>query len=297
MSAPVARDAAVQVFQIYYRDDQLQHLDPAFLPFDNRGVQDEWLEFGVFLRLSRLSVLQSLRHWGAVSWRFGEKTSLTGRALLDAVAAEPTVDVFYLNPYPEHEGLFQSSWVQGAVSHPGLLGLAQQVLSAGGLDPLEILRVAPASDFSAANYFVGNETFWSLYLPFVQTLIKRADQRMAPQWQRMLHSREADVRGLHQGATFLPFVVERLLPVFLRTAGQALTVRKIKVPAKEALLNLDLQYLRSLKDTALEHQNPQLLGAWQRYRDLYLERITKPQWRALHAKALSSGFQDRAPAC
>lgn len=285
------RNAAVQVFQVFYRHAQLAALDRAFLPFDNCGVQEERLELAVFQRLAELGAVQGLQHWGAVSWRFREKTGLTGRELLDAVDAEPGVDLFYMNPFPENEALYQSGWVQGAVSHPGMLGLAQEVLLAAGLDPAEVTRFAPASEFSAANYFVGNADFWRSYLHFVQAVLDGADRSLAPKWKKLLHSTEADARGLHHGATFLPFVVERLLPVFLRGPGCGLKVRKLELPAKEKALNPHLQHLRSLKDMALSQQSPWLLKVWHQYRSAYLEKTTSAQWRARHAKALSLGFE------
>lgn len=289
------RNAAVQVFQVFYRKEQLAALDRAFLPFDNCGVQDERLELAVFQRLADLAAVRGLQHWGVVSWRFHEKTSLTGRQLLAAVDAEPGVDLFYMNPFPENEALYQSGWVQGAVSHPGMLELAQEVLLAAGQDPAEVTRFAPSGEFSAANYFVGNAEFWRSYLHFVQAVLDAADRSLAPKWQKLLHSTEADARGLHHGATFVPFVVERLLPVFLRGPGRELQVRKLLLPVKEKALNPHLRQLRSLKDMALSQQSPWLLRVWHQYRCLYLEQTTSAQWRARHAKALSLGFEGVVP--
>jgi hypothetical protein len=37
----------------------------------------------------------------------------------------------------------------------------------------------------------------------------------------------ADDRDLHKGATYVPFIVERLFPIFMKTAGKDLKGHKI----------------------------------------------------------------------
>lgn len=275
------------VFQIHYAPEQQGALDPAFVPYDNAGKATELLEFDVFRRLAASPSVQSLTHWGAVSWRFGEKTGLTGREFLAYPRAMPQIDLWYLNPYPFIESLFPSCWVQGHTTHPRFLPLVEQVFLAAGLDPISVRRIEPSHFFSAANYFIGSQRFWALYLPFVGDFIERVESGLPVSWRQELHSSKADPKGFHKGSTYLPFVVERLLPEFLRTAGSDLAVQRVPLPREEAKLNAELRALRELKDRAVAERSTSLAGEWMSRRNRYVKPRTTPTWWAEFSEVLN----------
>lgn len=268
---------AIEIFQIHFQGDQLHALDPAFSAYDNSDVYDERLEFGVFETLALRPALQKHQAWGAVSWRFGEKTGLVGQDLLQIVKAHPGVELFYMNVAPVNEALFDSGWMQGEVSHPGLLELAEAVYSASGHDPQWVSHLESSSQFSTANYFVGTPLFWKVYLPFVRSILQVAEHHLPLHLKQRLHT-NADPKGLHHGATHMPFVVERLLPLFLSTVGKKLNTHKVHLPAREAELHEHIHSLRYLKDQAIEQQSNKLLQTWRGYRNLYLQQVARPAW-------------------
>ncbi|MCS6764148.1 MAG: hypothetical protein MO853_09575 [Candidatus Protistobacter heckmanni] len=96
---------------------------------------------------------------------------------------------------------------------------------------------------------------------FVRTALAAAEQVLPDAMRGLLHSRRADQRGLHGGATYLPFIVERLFPVFTQTAGAQLRGCKIALPARESEMNVHLQLLREMKDVAHRTRSPWLAGA------------------------------------
>lgn len=279
----------VCIFQIHFREDQRQSLDPAFEPFDNTGAVDERLEFGVFDRLSVDPKTKGLKAWGAVSWRFGEKTGLTGQALLETVAANPGVDVFYMNALPINEALFDSGWMQGEISHPGLTRLAAEVLRAAGYSKAVVYELEASAMASSANYFVGTPAFWRAYVPFVKSVLEAADQQLPIDMKRLLHS-NADPKGMHHGATYVPFIVERLFPLFLKTAGRHLLTHKVNVPTRERALNVHLKILRSLKEQAIQGRSPWMLKVWRNYRNLYLQQTATPTWCNKHLPMMNSAL-------
>ena len=281
MSPAAKPSAKVQVFQIHFKGDQIHALDPAFKAFDNANVDDERLEFGVFERLASKTAVQKLQAWGAVSWRFNEKTGLSGQQLLDTVAAHPDVDLFYTNVAPVNEALFDNVWMQGEVSHPGLIRVAASVLEASGHDIAHLFKPEAPSAFSTANYFVGVQGFWKLYVPFVKSVLQVADRSLSPAQKKQLHA-NADPKNLHHGATFVPFIVERLLPLFLATAGQELCTYKVTLPDREAELDEHVHQLRQLKEKALQEQSTLLLQTWRNYRNLYLQQVARPDWCKKH---------------
>ncbi|MBW8911483.1 MAG: hypothetical protein JF564_06280, partial [Sphingomonas sp.] len=199
--AAVPPHSPVRVFQIFYEPWHRDLLDPAFAPFDNCGVTAELMEFDVFERISRSAAIQGADYWGALSWRFTEKTGLTGADLIKIMEAHPDVDVFYCNPHVNNEALFHNMWVQGETCHANFLEISRALFAATGLPVTEFDLTLPSTSFSAANYFVARPAFWDAYLPFIRKVITLAEQKLSPNARQLLHSQAADDRGLHGGST------------------------------------------------------------------------------------------------
>lgn len=276
--APAPRRSVLPIFQIYFKEEQRPGLDPTFTPLDNAGRDDPLREFAVFERLAAEPALQRAPLWGALSWRFGQKTGLSGAALLKAIADKPGQDLYFCNPYPEHEALYINGWQQGVPSHPAFTELCTAVLKAAGLDEAELGAVQSSARFSACNYFVGSPAFWGAYLPWVRGVVDRARAALPAAVLRVLDSPLSDPKGLHAGSTYWPFIVERLLPLFLRQAGSGLKVHKIALPASEARMNVHLQRLREMKDMAHRSKSRWLYGCWLNYRNLYMLQTAGAAW-------------------
>ncbi|MDZ5461776.1 hypothetical protein, partial [Azohydromonas lata] len=276
--APAPRRSVLPIFQIYFKEEQRPGLDPTFTPLDNAGRDDPLREFAVFERLAAEPALQRAPLWGALSWRFGQKTGLSGAALLKAIADKPGQDLYFCNPYPEHEALYINGWQQGVPSHPAFTELCTAVLKAAGLDEAELGAVQSSARFSACNYFVGSPAFWGAYLPWVRGVVDRARAALPAAVLRVLDSPLSDPKGLHAGSTYWPFIVERLLPLFLRQAGSGLKVHKIALPASEARMNVHLQRLREMKDMAHRSKSRWLYGCWLNYRNLYMLQTAGSAW-------------------
>lgn len=281
-AAPAAVQArpeeALPIYQIHFEPQQRAGLDPAFIPLDNAGHDDPLREFAVFERLGADEGLRVAPLWGALSWRFGTKTGLTGEALRQAIEQHPGRDLYYCNPFPEHEALYANGWQQGITSHPAFTELCTAVFKAAGLDVRELGAVQSSQAFSACNYFVGSPAFWSAYLPWVRGVLDRARAALPAPVLRVLDSRLSDPKKQHAGSCYWPFIVERLLPLFLRSAGQDLKVHKIALPAAEARLNPHLQRLREMKDVAHRTRSRWLYACWLNYRNLYLVQSAGPEW-------------------
>lgn len=275
------------MFQIYFEPWQLDLLDPAFMPFDNSGVRSELLEFDVFERLAASELTAGAELWGALSWRFAEKTGLSGPELIAAIAATPGRDVYYCNPHVQNEALYHNMWTQAETAHPRFLEVARAFFAAAGLPAEEFEAMLPSDRWSAANYFVGTPRFWSTYLPWVRAILAAADQNLSAEMRAVLHSSAADDRGLHGGATYVPFIVERLFPLFLRTAGQALAAQQIALPRREAGLNVHLRLLREMKDVAHRTASPWLAACWVNYRNLYLTQLHGKAWAQRYLRAVT----------
>lgn len=285
--APALLEAPLRIFQIYFEPWQRELLAPEFIPLDNGGGEPgEYLEFGLFERLSISEHVKGAALWGALSWRFTEKTGLTGSDLRTLIEANPGHDVYYCNAHPHLEATYHNLWLHGDTVHPRFGELARAFLDAAGL-PDETRDIVPSGLYSTANYFVGSPAFWAAYLPFVRGAIARADKKLSPEIARALHAQIPDERGLYPGATYMPFIVERLFSLFMRTAGRELKAFKLPLALGEEEINVHLKLLREMKDTAWRTKSLWLAACWVNYRNLYLQQQFGQEWTRKHLRNIT----------
>ena len=275
---PRALNSPIRIFQIYFEPWQRELLDPAFYPLDNSRGSSELMEFAVFEQLQKNAATQGAALWGALSWRFGEKTGMQGADWVKQIVEHPGNDVYFCNPHLNNEAIFHNMWLQGEVSHPNFVAIVKAFFAAAGLDDKEITAIHPSNSFSAANYFVATPKFWERFIPFIRKTLVAADKKMNPQVRDLLHSKVADDKGLHAGATYVPFIVERLFAYFMRTEGKDLKAYKISLPERERELNVHLKLLREMKDVAHRTQSAWLAACWVNYRNLYLSQTNTKAW-------------------
>jgi hypothetical protein len=275
---PRALNSPVRIFQIYFEEWQRELLDPAFYPLDNSRSTSELMEFAVFEQLQHNAATQGATLWGALSWRFGEKTGMQGADWVKQIVANPGHDVYFCNPHTHNEAIFHNMWMQGETSHPSFVEITKAFFAAAGLDDKEISTIQPSSSFSAANYFAGTPKFWERYIAFIRKVLTSAEKKMSPKLRAVLQSKVADHKGLHGGATYVPFIVERLFAYFMRTEGKDLKAFKIALPERERELNVHLKLLREMKDVAHRTQSAWLAACWVNYRNLYLSQTNSKAW-------------------
>ena len=275
---PRALNSPIRIFQIYFEAWQRELLDPAFYPLDNSRGNSELMEFAVFEQLQKNAATDGASLWGALSWRFGEKTGMQGSDWVKQILDHPGHDVYFCNPHVHNEAIFHNMWLQGETSHPNFIEIVKAFFLAAGLDDKEISALHPSSGYSAANYFVATPVFWGKFIPFVRKTLVAADKKLNPTVRDILHSKVADDKALHGGATYVPFIVERLFGYFMRTEGKDLKAYKIALPERERELNVHLKLLREMKDVAHRTQSAWLAACWVNYRNLYLSQTNSKAW-------------------
>ena len=278
----------VTIHQIFYRENQIPWLDPLFVPYDNQGVSDPFLEFGVIRKLNkRYLAVDDCRYWGALSWKFKKKTGLDGQDLLDFINSHDQVDAFYCNPSPEAEGLFHNLWMHGESTHPRFLSLAAEVLKNANLDVELLNHMHPSYAFASANYIIATPAFWEKYIAFVDGVMDAAMKDVSLR-ERLL-SKDADEKKVHAGACYIPFVVERLFSLFLTLPNSTgFKYMKYPVPAPEKKLGLHPKKLREMKDAACHTRSQWLAGCWLSYRSLYLKRTENSRMERIHMPAITT---------
>lgn len=268
----------VRIFQIYYRPEQRQLLDPAFEPYNNEGDNSPLLEFNVFRKLMGSELLKGAGLWGALSWKFKEKTGLSGEQLLQIIAAHPGHDVYYCNPFPELEAVYHNLWLQGETSHPNFLILCRDFFEAAGLHEGVFSQFVPSSHFAASNYFVATPRFWQGYVGFISDVVAKAEKGMSGTARAMIYSAAADRKAMHAGASYMPFIIERLFSLYVaRTPGQYKAF-KFSCEQQEAKLNVHLRLLRQMKDVAISSKSLWLATCWVNYRNVYIQQLHGAEW-------------------
>ena len=284
---PKALNSPIRIFQIYFEAWQRELLDPAFYPLDNSRGNSELLEFAVFEQLQKNAATQGAGLWGALSWRFGEKTGMQGGDWVKQIVEHPGHDVYFCNPSLGTEAVFHNMWLQGETAHPRFLEVVKAFFAAAGLDDKEIVALHASGGFSSANYFVAAPQFWQRYIPFVRRVLVAADKKLDPVLRDLLHSKVADDKGLHGGATYVPFIVERLFGYFMRTEGKDLKAFKIALPEREREINVHQKLLREMKDVACRTQSAWMAACWVNYRNLYLSQTNSKAWCDQYLRAIT----------
>ncbi|MFM7077986.1 MAG: hypothetical protein ACKO3G_18235 [Planctomycetaceae bacterium] len=202
----------IAIHQIFYDDAQRRRLDPAFIPHDNRANPDPaWREYHVFRTEYRAGRVRPGMVTGYVSWKFGRKTRLRGRAFVDFIARHPDHDVWFVNPPGLEPRSFPNVWIQGEHHHPGILGLARRVFRRCGIDcDPERLRQRE-EEVLFCNYWAGTRRFWDTYMAFCEPVRRCLLHGLDAHDRRLLHSRADRVID----ATYVPFVMERLFSTLL----------------------------------------------------------------------------------
>lgn len=271
-------DSDIRIFQIYFESWQKELLDPNFASIDNSGSNSELLEFDVFLRLFSSDYIKGAKLWGALSWRFSEKTGLTGPQLMSVINENPGFDVYFCNPTPDNEALYHNMWLQGEASHPQFLEVVRAVFIACELPLDTLVSIEAVENSSVSNFFVGTSEFWQSYLSWVRNILTTANKKMPSEIRDVMHSTMADNRGLHGGASYVPFIVERLFPLFMKLHADHLKGFKVQVLEREKELDVHLKLLREMKVLSYNSKSLWLAACWVNYRNLYLTQVKGREW-------------------
>ena len=285
LEVPGSVKSPLRIFQIYYESWQRDLLDPSFAAIDNSGLKSELEEFLVLERLAKSDYVKGATLWGALSWRFTERTGMKSADWVAAIQANRGKDVYFCDPAPVNEALFHNLWLQGEIAHPRFLEVCVAFFKATKL-PLETLSaIVPGDQYATANYFVGTPRFWELYLPWVAELFKVANKNMPPKERDLMHAKATD--GAHKGMSLMPFILERLFPIFMKTAGKELSYQKIALPALDAQLNVHLKLLREAKNLAHSSKSAWLAALWVNYRNLYFIQTNGKDWCAKNLRRIT----------
>jgi len=204
------------IYQAYYRDTQTENLDPDFLPYNNTAnPHPKWGEYWFFLNHYRNSAHTQADYSGIVSWRFSQKTGITGREFIDFIKHNPGHDVYFINPETLNCYQYPNVWVQSLKHHPEVLELTQHIFDSIGYEIDLGNIVNDESNTLYCNYWAGNAKFWETYMRFTLPVFEYINETMTEAEREKVYATADRPRG--KDASNFVFIFERLFSTLLVT--------------------------------------------------------------------------------
>jgi len=266
---------STSIFQIYFKEELKEHLDPDFVPMDNTdNPHPELREWDKWNREHDNIKKQGLDYWGFVSWKFQEKTGLSGRQVLDFIEANPGRDVYLFNPCILNEAVFANSWEQGDMYHPNISDIGNNFLRRIGYKDVSVKETLLDRNKTVfANYIVGSSKFWENFMEFSRKLFSEADLD-----QKFKEDVFGAGKSNYAHDASLPnftFLIERLIPTYLELESidsLGYTYTHDTVPDKYTSIFDEIMALSNLKLAINEHESDDLYEIWNYYRRALLHR-------------------------
>ena len=264
-----------KIFQIYFKPELVAHCDPAFTPLDNtENPRPELREWYVWDKEHENILAQELDYWGFVSWKFQEKTGLTGEQAFDFINNNPGYDVYLFNPCIVNEAVFANSWEQGDIHHPNISGIGNTFFAKLGYEDIDVKSIILDRNKTVfANYVVGNQKFWTKFMEFSRNLFTEADKD--PGFKQQVFGEGLSNYAHDRSLPNFTFLIERLIPTFLEL--EDLTSIGYKhlpetLPEKYRPYAGDIMVLSDLKIAVNRYNSDELYDIWNFYRHKFLQQ-------------------------
>lgn len=263
-----------KIFQIYYKPELEQHCDPLFVPLDNTAnPRPELREWDVWDRFHEQRLAENLDLWGYVSWKFREKTNLTGQQVFNHIISNPGHDVYLFNPCIVNEALFPNSWWQGDMWHQGISNIGNSFFAKLGYEDVDVLSILLDRNKTIfANYIVGNKKFWSRFMDFSRKLFTEADKD--PEFKQQVFGAGLSNYAHDQSLPMFTFLIERLVPTFIELENLSSCPYVYDVstlPVKYQPIWGDIKALSDLKVAVNQYESDEIYSAWNHFRTQILQ--------------------------
>lgn len=203
---------AVNIHQIYFKEEQVARLDKAFIHYDNSLSENSHLyEFDVMLNLFKEKKLSDDDYLGVFSYKFGTKTNIKGEKFIRFMNDNPGYDVYFINPYPHYSYFYYNILEQGELWHHGLNAVCERLFKRiGVINDNSIIPRHSSKSLCFCNFWVGNKLFIDLFYSIMVKIkcLMETDKEI----KDMLLSTTFHANG---SAPLFPFMFERLFSILL----------------------------------------------------------------------------------
>ena len=202
----------IKIYQIYFKEDQVSQLEKDFIPYDNINNYNGEGEFYIFLKEYLSGNVKDNDITGYLSWRFKQKTQISGENFKNFIENNPGNDLYFINPYPYLMNSHHNSWMQGEGCHPGIINLIKEVFSQIGYDPdLITSQRHDTSRSTYCNYWVGNKIFWDRYIAWCKPIYYYIKTNNDPEFRRKMF----DINPSNGPHCYFGYILERIINVFI----------------------------------------------------------------------------------
>jgi len=264
-----------RIFQIYFKKELKDYCDPAFESLDNtNNPRPELREWDVWDRFHEQRLQENLDLWGYVSWKFREKTNLSGDQVLDHISQNPGYDVYLFNPCIVNEALFANSWEQGDIHHTNISSIGNKFIAKLGYENIDVKNMMlDRSRTVFANYVVGNRRFWEQFMAFSRALFTEAEND--PEFKDEVFGAGRSNYAHDKSLPNFTFLIERLIPTFLElerfNVCPYVYTSATVLPKYMPVLG-DIQTLSTLKTLVNRYESVELYAVWNYYRSKILQQ-------------------------
>lgn len=200
----------VKIYQNFFLEEQKQHLDSAFIPYDNtKNEQPELREYPIFKKIFHELHKDSPDdlYWGLVSWRWKEKTSIEGKDYIKWIYDNPGYDLYHLN----HHKLAAKDincFVQGDKCHRGMLNYLKKLSNVIEIK-FNFENKLEQKYFISSSHYVMNSKQWSQWLLFLEKCLDATRNHRELNQYVM-----ATTKRYNNNVLNITFVIERLIVLY-----------------------------------------------------------------------------------
>ena len=273
LTEKAAGTGSVIIYQPYLDPSQRSHLDAAAMPLDiSFNTQATTREYELFLTLHQHHEAIGLGDdvfWGLLSSKFEMKsvTSFPSFVAEAEKARAEGADAYLYNPLIGHAAIYSNVWEHSLLGgHPGMDPIFLHIQELG-------YPIAPPQDktaFAFCNYFCGNRKFWSGYFAFCERILGSLENEARLGTPAGIAYAGSAQYSRDANATMRPFVIERLLGLYVQQAAAKGLKIAAFVPAPAHFewkfgvrLGRMLHGLFAAKEAFLQSRDQAHLTAWQ----------------------------------
>lgn len=209
----------IKIYQSYFLQQQLENLDPAFVPYDNTSNEQPQLREYPLMRKIYDNEPSSVDHyWGLMSWKFAEKTNVTGQQFIEWMTQNAGYDMYFIHPLValENIGRHRNPFIEAEQNNPGITEFIDAVMCDIlniKSHPIKTISYHPRH-FSFCSFYVGNCKFWDEWISFADHVI--AEVKKNKKLNNFLFETTISHHELGKKVQLInfSFVMERLVNLF-----------------------------------------------------------------------------------
>ena len=269
----------VTLYQSFYKDEQIEFLDPHCMRYDNRlNTTPDLREYPQMLDVhAKCSRFPPEHVYGLVSWKFEQKALITPSKFMQFVRFNPHNDFWVINPCFILESVVANPWEQGEWHHPGITQLARDVMIKSGQykpkpnDNDFGMSIYPKEHMFFCNFFAGNKKFWDRLFNFTEHFYMTVEKN--PDFKRRMMA--ASGYASDPNMSHFIFLFERLVPTFLEY-NPDIRVAKYEYAYDEVAYKVShteyeyIQTLMKMKEILRKHPSVLLSDAYKKMRYAFM---------------------------